>query len=144
MLHCDEKSTRSIITLLLLFLLFLSFFIVLTVFPSAPVIRWRQEPLLSSILSLAYHQRMDRDNMKLLDHESLHDGHDDTATMHPSTATRKPIGGNFGNMDHYYQYPMEYLGLLNRNYRYRLYILSHLCQHVGDWYIRSKYNHKSS
>lgn len=36
----------------------------------------------------------------------------------------------------WWQYPLEYLLLLRRNPRYRLYLLSHICQHVGDWYIR--------
>lgn len=35
-----------------------------------------------------------------------------------------------------YAYPLEYLALLKQNPRYRLYFLSHICQHIGDWYIR--------
>ena len=35
-----------------------------------------------------------------------------------------------------YEYPLDYLLLIKRNPRYRLYLISHLCQHVGDWYIR--------
>lgn len=34
------------------------------------------------------------------------------------------------------RYPLEYLALLKQNPRYRLYFLSHICQHIGDWYIR--------
>lgn len=36
----------------------------------------------------------------------------------------------------WWQYPLEYITLLQRNPRYRLYLLSHACQHMGDWYIR--------
>jgi hypothetical protein len=36
----------------------------------------------------------------------------------------------------WWQYPLEYIWLLKRNPRYRLYLLSHICQHVGDWYVR--------
>ena len=32
--------------------------------------------------------------------------------------------------------PLEYYRLVRRNPRYRLYLVSHLCQHVGDWFIR--------
>jgi predicted MFS family arabinose efflux permease len=31
---------------------------------------------------------------------------------------------------------LEYLLLLRRNPKYRVYLMSHICQHVGDWYIR--------
>eukprot|EP00977_Amphora_coffeiformis_P018232 scaffold6320_cov169-Amphora_coffeaeformis.AAC.6 len=31
---------------------------------------------------------------------------------------------------------LEYILLLRRNPNYRVYLLSHICQHVGDWYIR--------
>ena len=36
----------------------------------------------------------------------------------------------------WWQYPIQYLTLCKRNPRYRLYLLSHICQHIGDWYIR--------
>lgn len=36
----------------------------------------------------------------------------------------------------WWQYPLEYVALVLRNRRYRLYLLSHICQHIGDWYIR--------
>ena len=32
--------------------------------------------------------------------------------------------------------PLEYFLLVKRNRRYRLYLVSHLCQHAGDWFIR--------
>eukprot|EP00547_Thalassionema_nitzschioides_P013503 CAMPEP_0194246582 /NCGR_PEP_ID=MMETSP0158-20130606/15211_1 /TAXON_ID=33649 /ORGANISM="Thalassionema nitzschioides, Strain L26-B" /LENGTH=475 /DNA_ID=CAMNT_0038982517 /DNA_START=24 /DNA_END=1448 /DNA_ORIENTATION=+ len=32
--------------------------------------------------------------------------------------------------------PSEYINLLTKNPKYRLYLLSHICQHIGDWYIR--------
>lgn len=31
---------------------------------------------------------------------------------------------------------LEYFRLLQRNPRFRLYLISHLCQHVGDWFTR--------
>mmetsp|Transcript_27626 Transcript_27626/g.41809 ORF Transcript_27626/g.41809 Transcript_27626/m.41809 type:complete len:482 (-) Transcript_27626:90-1535(-) len=36
----------------------------------------------------------------------------------------------------WYYYPLQYMKLLRENPQYRLYLLAHCCQHIGDWYIR--------
>lgn len=35
-----------------------------------------------------------------------------------------------------WRYPLEYFLIIKRSPRYRTYLMSHLCQHVGDWFIR--------
>ncbi len=31
---------------------------------------------------------------------------------------------------------LEYLKLIRTNRNYRLYLISHMCQHAGDWFVR--------
>lgn len=55
-------------------------------------------------------------------------GHATTST--PTIALAKP------NKVPYWRYPLEYILLVHRNPLYRLYIVSHFCQHIGDWFVR--------
>jgi len=52
------------------------------------------------------------------------------ATMKP------PANSEEYEVKPWYYHPLQYINLVKRNPNYRIYLLSHSCQHIGDWYIR--------